>query len=337
MSDWGAFRTYLHAPHTTALVARTLPCDTVRCRAFLDFVECDEMTTLEWSPKMNTLFDEQVIEVVKRDRRTVWANNRLGHRFDDIRRTILATGLTDFREGYSDGVNPNLTPDDKALLYCFVTMRRHFHELCRSYRRLNDLQRLGQVFAPRQRPLIVDLGCGPATAALAIADTFPDIQMDYIAVDIAQSMLTKAERLFERAQAIRLVGDESTIQTVETWTVAEKIVRSLHLRQDAIVNASYLFANENLDVDEVVSLIEALVDCEHVASLYLLYTNSTDPRAREKYAKFEQQIRTILTGDRMPRWRTKPRTETIHFYQTRARQGIGRATFARQLICFRRG
>src|SRR4051812_12646105 len=81
----------------------------------------------EWSKAMDELFSRLIVFPVRDDARTDWSENlHLGDPFDVIRDQVIKKGLADFRLGHQDSRYGLLTPDDKALLFCFVNLKKHF-------------------------------------------------------------------------------------------------------------------------------------------------------------------------------------------------------------------
>jgi len=143
--------------------------------------------TLVWSEKMDGLFRKHVHEIVEDHPKTDWGENiRLGYPFGVIRDDVLKKGRADFAVGHADAQYGNLTADQKVLLYCFVNMKGHFFSSYANFR-FNKMS-LIKHFGPPQRIRVYDIGCGPATALLALCDLFPGIKLRYYGIDRAQAM-----------------------------------------------------------------------------------------------------------------------------------------------------
>jgi hypothetical protein len=128
----------------------------------------------------------------------------LGYPFDVIREEVLAKGLADFASGHHHAQYGELTPDEKVLLYCFVNLKKHFFAALATFE--GHRRALAELFVEGARLVVIDVGCGPGTACLALADLLPGRVFDYIGVDLAAPMRTKAQRLWYAARDRGLIG-----------------------------------------------------------------------------------------------------------------------------------
>jgi tRNA G46 methylase TrmB len=76
---------------------------------------------------------------------------------------------------------------------------------------------LESFFSPDARVLFVDIGCGPATACLALADLLKNRTFGYVGIDAAMPMQNKALTLWQAAQSMSLIGTESTAHFAPSW------------------------------------------------------------------------------------------------------------------------
>ena len=89
----------------------------------------------------------------------------------------ISGGQADFDAAVGD-----LSSDDLALLYAYLNQKGHLEELVEAFGQLLDGTR-------PDNPIVVDVGCGPFTGGLALADALGDDPcFDYIGVDQAASM-----------------------------------------------------------------------------------------------------------------------------------------------------
>src|SRR5258706_6616963 len=136
---------------------------------------------MQWSQAMEDLFREEVTRKVYQDKRTDWDDARsisLGYPFDIIRDEVLEMGRADFTAGHEDDEFGALTEEDKVLLYCFVFMKRHFFEALATFRAYRT--QLKAMFDSTRPKIMVDLGCGPGTAGLALGECLDEPRLAYI-------------------------------------------------------------------------------------------------------------------------------------------------------------
>src|SRR5207248_2586632 len=91
----------------------------------------------------------------------------MGFSMEEISNRILSKGMADFSVGYPHP-SGNLSPEDLVNLYCFTNMKRHFFECYATFDEHRGV--IADLYKPHGRVLVVDFGCGPATAGLALAD-----------------------------------------------------------------------------------------------------------------------------------------------------------------------
>ena len=92
-------------------------------------------------------------------------------------------------QGDFDAPCGDLSPDDLALLYAYLNQKGHLEELVEAF---------GQLLAGSKppNPIVVDIGCGPFTGGLALAETIgQDPYFDYIGIDSAACMRRLGARL----------------------------------------------------------------------------------------------------------------------------------------------
>ncbi len=171
---------------------------------------------------------------------------------DDILEHVLMRGRADFGEPYR-----HITAEQKVLIYCFFNMKKHFFTSYAVYQIVLDS--LKAVFAMADyQPVFIDLGCGPMTSGLALADllhttTGHTIRMDYIGVDIAPPMLERAERFEE----VRFFAEGSNFYYYRNWNdIPIELLKTMASRQTPIIlNASYLFASRSLDGEDLAQFV----------------------------------------------------------------------------------
>jgi SAM-dependent methyltransferase len=281
----------------------------------------------EWSDGMDRLFGELIVKAVQDDPRTDWSEDRsLGYPFDVIRKQVLAKGLADFAVGHAHGEYGALSAAEKCLLYGFVNMKKHFFA-CRAtieaYR-----PEVEALFIPGQHAVILDFGCGPATACLALADLLPGRTFDYIGIDAAPPMRALAHRLWEAARAAGLIHRASVSSFFGAWEAVDP--DQIEAAAAVLIIFSYFFASRLLDlprIDSISRFIRALVTGHPEQLLLLMYLNSPVALANRNYELFKWQlgVRPALAPSR---------DNTIEYRKKPGGAVAGKETFVREVLAW---
>jgi hypothetical protein len=244
---------------------------------------------LIWSDKMAALFRDRVITPVCDHPDTDFTEDLLfGVPFQVVRNEVITKGLADFSVGYSHPTYGTLSPDQKALLYTFINFKKHFYACRATYETYrSDLTRLWG----GERPTVFDLGCGPGTAGLALCDTLPGAQWDYIGIDSAVPMRSQAEQLFAAARSAGLFGSGGEVRMCTSWN--EISHDTFRTPAPTLSICSYLFASSSLNTAVLRDLAGWV--CSARASSYrsivlLVYLNSTCHTANRNYENFKLYI-----------------------------------------------
>jgi SAM-dependent methyltransferase len=282
---------------------------------------------LQWSQAIETLHRDQVILPIINDKRTdppenVW----LGYPFKVIHDEVIKMGLADFTVGHEHEQYGDLTPDEKVLLYCFVNMKLHFFETLSTFRAFKPTLR--ELLDSPRPPLMIDLGCGPGTAALALADCLGQPTLRYFGLDISRAMLKKANSMLTAAIDASLFARNSQVLTTSSWQTLRKAPEEFTKARNVFFNATYLFASKSLDVDDVCGVVTAFLESPRVHKLVFIDANSTAEIAREKYALFKKHMKGMFT-------RTDLEDVTIRYRKKRLGGDVVAAKFKRQLLRFK--
>ena len=166
------------------------------------------------------------------------------------------------------------------MLYAYFNQKLHLEELTEVFR---------MIFANTapENPIVVDLGCGPATGGLALAGVLPSPVFDYIGMDSSQTMRSFGERLTSRAPQLSDVQRHwvSDLASVE-WDRAPE-------GRPVLVIVSYLLASPTLNPDQVVQLVADLNDLLTKlgnGSVTVLYTNSPIAIANQNFPAFQEAL-----------------------------------------------
>ena len=279
---------------------------------------------LQWSQAMQDLHFEHITRPVMDDRRTDWDSNiSLGYPFDVIRDDVIKKGLADFNDGYNHPGYGTLTANEKVLLYCFVNMKLHFFEALETFRYFRPA--LKEMLELPGIKMMVDLGCGPGTAGLALADSIKKLELAYVGIDHARPMLRKAKELLDAAKASSLLASGAAHATTSSWSTVRTIAARLTKRTNVLINATYLFASQSLNVDDVCDVVMAFKNASLVKRLLFTYANTDGELAGKKFQIFKEKLKNEFT--------TKGETKaTIEFHKKR----LSTATYVRQLLVFKK-
>ncbi len=284
---------------------------------------------LQWSKAMEDLYYYEVVRPVQYDRRTDWDDEQsisLGYPFQVIRRDVIKSGLADFSDGHHHPKYGDLSADDKVLLYCFANMKLHFFESLATLRRYNGAVKA--IFDSNRTKLMIDLGCGPGTAGLALAEFLNRPNAIYIGLDRAQPMLRKAKSLLGAAIERSMLAPTSRVVTTSSWATLRQTIGKFTRPANVLINATYLFASDSLDVDEVCDLVTGIGNQEKVRRLLFMYSNSNDSRAGVKFTDFKKRLKDSFETNGLKR-------ATIEFHKKRASNATVETTYVRELLVFK--
>ena len=243
---------------------------------------------LEWSERMERLFNKLVVAPVLKDPRTdLSQDSLLGYPFHTIRNAIIREGLADFSLGFDDGSHGPLNQSEKALLYCFVNMKAHFFTSLAAFQHHErNLKKLLD-----EKLLIIDIGCGPGTAGLAFLEAFHGTVFDYLGVDSATAMQGKAAELFAAANATGLVRKEIRTSYANDWHGIKK--HRFGTDNAVLILFSYFFASESLkadDLDLLAGIVRKLKGHRAQKPVAILHMNSPRERANRNYLRFRKLL-----------------------------------------------
>jgi len=276
---------------------------------------------------MEDLHYEQVVRKVVRDNRTDLSGNvRLGFPFDVIRDEVIRKGRADFRVGYQHEKHGELTADEKVLLYCFVNMKLHFFEALSTFRAY--MAKLKSLFDSELLTRMVDLGCGPGTAGLALAESLKQPNVRYIGLDIAKAMHRMATSLLQAAIDGSILGKKSTLYMTSSWSNLRKFPAKYTAPTNVFFNATYLFASDSLDVEDVCKAVMAYKDSTHVKRLLFVYSNTHNEISGEKFQTFKRNLRGEFASPGQIK-------ASITYRKKRSSDLTDSATFVRQLLDFK--
>lgn len=227
-------------------------------------------------PWLKQLRDVEIMHRVRNDPRS-GPGLFLGVSSEDATRLAAGWGQANFDEPWGD-----LSADDRVLLYAYFMQLGHLEELVEAF---------GVLFGdtcPEERPIVVDLGCGPFTGGLAFADALGSRPLfDYIGVDRSTAMCDLGERL-----AVTAKHYNATLQISRHWS---SDISSISWSQPlgwrpVFVIVSYLLASPTLDVVELITDLEQLLLQLSLGTVTVLYTNSQRPEANKRFPEFHKAL-----------------------------------------------
>lgn len=184
------------------------------------------------------------------------------------------------------------------------------------------------MFASAGPKLMIDLGCGPGTAGLALGDCLESPRLSYLGIDRARPMLLRAKSMLQAAIESSILGPKSQIDTTTSWPKLLERAPSLTKPANVLVNATYLFASSSLNVDDVCNVVKALKKNSTVKRLLFTYSNSTIPIAGTKYDSFKRKLKNEFESD-------GPTECTVTFCKRWSGGTMVEAKYVRDLLVFK--
>ncbi len=142
-------------------------------------------------------------------------------------------GQADFDQPWGD-----LSPDDRVLLYAYFLQKGHLEELTAAFQMMFDQSNFDE------KPVVVDLGCGPFTGGLALSGVLGRGRaFDYIGIDRSEAMRRLGEHLASNAE---IPNEASTVSRL--WSPNLKCVPWCESPgwRPVLVILSYLLASQFL-------------------------------------------------------------------------------------------
>lgn len=175
---------------------------------------------------------------------------------------------------------------------------------------------------------MVDLGCGSGTAGLALAECLKQPTVRYIGLDIAKAMQRKATSMLQAAMDGSLLGKKSILTMTSSWSNLRKFPAAYTAPTNAFFNATYLFASDSLDVEDVCKAVMAYKDSAYVRRLLFVYSNTDTGVSGEKFQAFKKKMKGEYTSVGQIK-------STITYRKKRSSNSTDSATFVRQLLDFK--
>lgn len=122
----------------------------------------------------------------------------------DANLVFICYGRSDFSHGMSvysreEERNIGLTAANQVEIFCRYLMPKYLNEAKQTFlARKEELMKLATEYGGHLR--MVDVGCGPATCGVALAETMADedINIEYVGIDVSEEMRAEGERQMKR-------------------------------------------------------------------------------------------------------------------------------------------
>jgi len=199
---------------------------------------------------------------------------------------VLIRGRGDFTKSYG-----KISAEDKVMLYCYFNLKKHFFTSYAVFQTV--VSSLENFFATNEyKPVFIDLGCGPMTSGLALADlihtnTGKGINFSYIGVDISNPMMEKADSF----KSLNIFSTESTFTFVNNWNeIDPPLLNQLAGKNNPIIfNASYLFASSSVDAIDLGKYATEI--SKNFANVFFVFQNPNRIDRNTKYEEFKRSIK----------------------------------------------
>lgn len=250
---------------------------------------------------IENLFKNEINKPVLDDSRSIPYEILYGMSLRDIRAKVLEFGLSNFDSPYL-----TITPDEKVNLYCYLNLKKHYFTtyaiIERMFASVGPIDKIHSVN-------FLDYGCGPLTSGIAIADlysakTSKKIKINYIGIDISNAMLKKAKQ-FSQFDCFSDLSRFKFSRELGGDVLAEFISSSSDVKSINIINFSYLFASNTLDIKELRYKLKAIENIKGPS--FLLYQNSANESKNENWEMFKTYFDLILifSGERKVKYYTR--------------------------------
>jgi SAM-dependent methyltransferase len=244
-----------------------------------------------------------IVRPIQEDIRTR-PNLPLGWDVSWIFNNAIGGGQADF-----DAPIENLTSYDRVMLYAYLNQKGHVDELIHAFDKLlPDLDKL-------RNATIIDIGCGPFTAGLALANVVGrEVAYRYFGVDHSVSMCKLGSKLSNAVREAEQTHPETEIsfhQDISSISFGKSRGSEL-----TIFVLSYLLASTSIDIDQLTRQILTARTMVGLGASALLYTNTGRISARTLYPELCKKLTAIgfvETVEDVELFRESDRDRLIHY------------------------
>jgi SAM-dependent methyltransferase len=219
-----------------------------------------------------------IIDPINNDPRETWVNRtRLGYPTDWIFHTVIGGGQANFDEPIA-----GLSPRDRVMLYALFNQKAHVDELIQAFERLLPDPAL------LHGATVVDIGCGPFTAGLALANVAGNgVAFRYFGIDLSSAMCEFGQEL---ATAAAAAGGLEPRTTIRFSPGTDGIDFGPRRSEWTVIVLSYLLASASLNVQALCDQIVRACDRIGMGPVAVLYTNAVRETARAKFPQLESSL-----------------------------------------------
>lgn len=225
-------------------------------------------------PWLDELRRRCIVEPITNDPRdTGVSGTRLGVAISWIFRNAVGGGQASFDEPLAP-----FSSRDRVMLYAFLLQKGHVGELTHAFGKLlSDSHQL-------HGATVVDIGCGPFTSGLALANVAGNgVVFRYFGVDTSMAMRTLGVEL---AGAAKEVGGLNPSTSVEFSDSTDRINFGPMRSGWTVVILSYLLASKTIDVELLTKQIVEACNRIGPGPVALLYTNAARDEATAAFPEF---------------------------------------------------
>lgn len=228
-------------------------------------------------PWLEQLRTALIVRPVLDDARTR-PNMPLGRTLDWSFNNAIGGGQADF-----DQPIENLTPLDRVRLYAYLNQKAHIDELIHAFTKLiPDSEKF-------KNATVIDIGCGPFTAGLALANVLGNsIVYRYFGIDHSSTMCEFGKEL---ATSTFARGEFHPLTQIQFTQDIDKIdFGATRASEITIFVLSYLLASSSINIAELIDQISRCRNKIGLGPTALLYTNTSRDTARTLFPSFRQSL-----------------------------------------------
>lgn len=224
-------------------------------------------------PWLEDLRRQAIVRPIQTDYRTK-PDKPLGRNVPWLFKHAIGGGQANFDLQIED-----LTPLNRVMLYAYLNQKAHVDELIHAFEKLlPDLERF-------QNATVIDIGCGPFTAGLSLANVVGDrVAYRYFGIDHSLTMCSFGEKLALKVSDAGEFHERTQFsfhQNIDTIDFGQKNATEI-----TIFVLSYLLASDTINVKVLVDQIVAARKKVGLGPAVLLYTNTGRIEARKLYPEF---------------------------------------------------
>lgn len=254
---------------------------------------------MAWKGWLERLRRSSIVDPLTNDGRSPQGTRLLGHEPEWVFRHAIGGGQADFDQPIAD-----LSPRDRVMLYALLNQKGHINELIYAF----------ELFLPdvqlAEGTTVVDIGCGPFTAGLALANVVGNAAAyRYFGFDSAASMLSFALELADGVRDAGAFHEHTTVNFHREPAHAD--FGPQRAAERTLFVLSYLLASSSIDPAALVDEIGTTADRVGWGPVYILYTNSVTDFNRRHFQPFRTMMEAA--GFRLEREEETTQPRRIHY------------------------